>query len=257
MILPIGARGIITPGLGFIHPYPATGPFGGHATLGEKIAAYYKFNDSSGSTAVDSTGNYNATISGNVTLGEDGPINKAFYFDGTNSLVTVPDGVRQTGKYGITLWAKAYNWDNNTHPALYGGNHLSDNSYKGGIAISIYNSRYIYCDQYSSTTRHSIAYDFNGVMSTGTWYFYSLIYNNDHMYLYINASLVVSGQKGAMTIDWTGKSGNIGHMIGASYQGSKGIKRWKGHITEFGIWSDSLTSTEVTALYNSGNGLTY
>ena len=36
-----------------------------------------------------------------------------------------------------------------------------------------------------------------------------------------------------------------------------GANQWNGSMDELGIWNKELTTTEITALYNSGAGLTY
>ena len=59
-------------------------------TVSAELVAWWRFDDGSGTTAMDSTGNGNdGTLTGGATW-TDGPILGALDFSGTNSRVTAP-----------------------------------------------------------------------------------------------------------------------------------------------------------------------
>lgn len=53
------------------------------------------------------------------------------------------------------------------------------------------------------------------------------------------------------------RDGSAGFALGSFLATGAGDSHWDGLIDEVGFWKRVLTSTERTALYNSGNGLAY
>lgn len=86
------------------------------------------------------------------------------------------------------------------------------------------------------------------VTSFGAWVHMVVLYNGTNSRLYINNSLVASGT--LIALGGTYAEGteytNIGYYAGTDY--------WDGKIDELGIWDRVLTSAEVDALYNGGEG---
>lgn len=73
--------------------------------------AFWKLNETSGTTATDSSGNgHNGTYTGSPTLNQSGPFNgiKAVDFDGVDDFVSVGDDAAfTTTNYTLELWANA------------------------------------------------------------------------------------------------------------------------------------------------------
>jgi len=81
------------------------------AVVADGATAYWRLNDSSGTTAVDVIGGNNGTISGGVTLGQAGALadgDKAMSFDGTTSFIAVPDTaiLNFAGSFTLEAWIK-------------------------------------------------------------------------------------------------------------------------------------------------------
>jgi len=87
--------------------------------------------------------------------------------------------------------------------------------------------------------------------STGTWYYVVCAFDVDttNAVIYVNGSSIGTQTGGAAPLDGgtfycgTRSGGDAGFMDGL--------------LDECGLWNKTLTSDEVTSLYNSGNGLAY
>jgi hypothetical protein len=84
------------------------------------------------------------------------------------------------------------------------------------------------------------------VLSTGIWYHIAITYNalDGELKSYINGAIDIN----TTTTDYTTSLGTV--EIGRA-----GTDEFNGKIDEIGIWNEALTSAEITALYNSGSGL--
>jgi len=84
--------------------------------LADSPVAYWRLNETSGITAIDSVGSYNGTNVGSLTYGVSGPIvpafpgfdsgNTAYQFDGVTARVSVPALNLNSSNYTITVWVK-------------------------------------------------------------------------------------------------------------------------------------------------------
>ena len=87
-----------------------------------------------------------------------------------------------------------------------------------------------------------------GTPTVSNWHFIVCTYDGSNIKLYVDGSYI--GQ--------TAASGNIAGAAGATYLGAynKANDHYlNGKIDEVSIWNSALSSNEVSALYNSGNGL--
>jgi hypothetical protein len=241
MIQPIGARGIITPGLGFIHPYG--GPFSGHATLGGKIVNYYKLDSSSGTTAIDSCGANNITI------------------DYTSSW--------QTGKIGNCIRTTGKTANANALPMA--GLQSRTSAFTHGFWIKISAGGDLIWGQYSNSTSNLnfflgtktsgtdliwyctdrpsgswVQYDSTSKVSTDTWYFVLITMStSSEVNIYVNNNLILTRTtSGSTTVN--AALGLCGPATGRYH-----------YCDEWSIFNSVLTSGERDDLYADGDGLTY
>lgn len=126
--------------------------------------------------------------------------------------------------------------------------------------------QYIEYNYNSGTRRLSFSRDKAGVgdqgpkytitMGTSDWYHLVYTYDGTNVRAYINGSLVggptAASGNGSTTVSSSGFS--IGDRI---YSGGALGNKVRGIQDEVGLWSRAITADEVTALYNSGNGLAY
>jgi len=87
-------------------PAPSIHDYGVYLT--DLLSAYYKFDETEGTTLADATGNGNtATVSGGVTINQTGILGKAVLFDGTDGCLTIPLAAGLTFPavdYSISAW---------------------------------------------------------------------------------------------------------------------------------------------------------
>lgn len=214
--------------------------------LTDNILAYWNLNDdgSGGVSLVDSTGNgYTLTNNGGVTLGT-GINGGGAVFNGTNNLSTTQTSpIVGTSSFSYSCWI-------NVDPTTTGfanilGTRTSSGSGFGEWSVLVENLGLINIVQYSGNFDFaSSPYNFN------TTYFVTVV--NDETAgtssLYINGSLVTTGTLPPSL------SAGFPINLGANGDFSQALT---GLLDEVGIWNRALTSTEVTALYNSGDGLPY
>jgi hypothetical protein len=219
------------------------------STLLNNIEAYWNLNDngSGGVSLVDSTGNSNTlTNNGGVTLGT-GIINGDAVFLGNysqsieQSLSCGSLFTPGTGNFSISLWANSTT-NATTYPAVIGCEYTNfsiyflDNIVPDGIRVA--------CAGGSDISIPSVA-DYN------LWYNIVFSRNAGDVSIYLNGNLVGTGTNNGF-IDFT--TPNPLYLGENSY----GIDTcFNGQIDEVGIWSRSLTGSEVTELYNGGSGITY
>jgi Concanavalin A-like lectin/glucanases superfamily len=88
----------------------------------------------------------------------------------------------------------------------------------------------------------------NVALSLNTWYHVVTYYNGASSKCYINGS--------SNSISLNAITTNTGSLYIGGKSGA-GTANFAGAMEEFGIWNRELTQSDVTALYNSGNGLPY
>lgn len=93
-----------------------------------------------------------------------------------------------------------------------------------------------------------------GTLNTATWYHVGVTYNKTAgtCAFYINGSASGTGSSLPTSINNT----NVDFMVGAIKNNGTPSYFVNGKIDELGIWSKALSTTEITDLYNSGNGQT-
>lgn len=85
-------------------------------------------------------------------------------------------------------------------------------------------------------------------LSTSTWYMLTMTYDSTNGgIVYVNGS-----SDGTFAANGTINTGGDEFFLG--YQQGYANRHFDGAIDEVGVWSRSLTSTEITDLYNSGAG---
>ena len=211
------------------------------ADLTTDLIAYYKLDETSGTTVTDSTGTNNAT-NYNVTVNQTGKIDKAYDFNG--NLAYLQSGAQSfTGNsnYTISAWIKTDVAD--TYQVIFSNGIESP---EAGLKFKINSNNTIGVDLANVVGTTSTS-----TVSTGTWYFVTLTKSENTYQIYINGS--ADGSAGTIT------SSNIS-AIGTQRIGrdvSSGTDYFNGLLDEVGVWSRALTSQEVSDLYNSGDGISY
>jgi hypothetical protein len=208
--------------------------------LTTNIVAYWKLDESSGN-ATDSVGS-NTLTNTNVTY-TAGKINNGAVFNSTTDKFA-PASVPVTGNSAFTVsaWVYPTNTGSEQGFVFYWGNISSKAStylkynLSGGAKIGF--------GAFGADLTYSVT------LTTSTWYHLVYTYDQSNAILYINGSAVSTQGLSGLNV------GTNTARVGISIDDDSSSV-WKGSLDEIGIWSRALSSTEVTSLYNSGNGIQY
>lgn len=221
----------------------------------DNIVSYWTLDETSG-TRADSHGNNDLTDNNTVGYGT-GKISNAADFEYSNSeYLSIADG-SQSGLDGmsnlsVSLWA----WVESTainYPNLI--SKWSDTA-RGWAVVILSGKFYFYTnpDGASGTTTSVAA---TNSLSTGTWYHLvgTFTSGTNGQKLYINGSLDAQATPIGSVINNNSAAFQMGNSPGQF--GGYSSNYFDGLIDEVGIWNRVLSGTEVSELYNSGNGFAY
>lgn len=201
-------------------------------------------------SASDVYGTNNGTLMNGCTF-TTGKIGKAFIFDGVNDHVALPTNtLRFTGDFSCSLWVYIPT-NSSTNQTLIGC--LRQPSIWKGWDINIYQNR-IYFEAADASSLKSYAYINNS--NIGAWkHIVGTFKNGTGGKLYIDGTLQGSFAMTAPIVYDSTDTPTIGCMsygAGLTWFAQNGIK-----MDAISTWTKELSSTEVTDLYNSGNGKQY
>ena len=216
-------------------------------TNGINTLAYWKFDEDTGTTLNDATGNgYTGSFSG--TTGSQwviGKINSGLSFNGTNNFVSLGGSLSVTN-VTVAAWIKTttngrliFNAQSN-NPLIY----LS----VGPTSAGGTNNKVV---AYFRTLSGSVLVASGATNVTdGNWHYVAVVRNvsSQQVLIYVDGNL-------DSTISYTDTG-----TITAALNGIGGVgggSNFSGTIDEVGIWNQALNATQISELYNSGNGLQY
>jgi len=225
------------------------------------LVAYYKLDETSGTTVVDSTGINDGTLGGSsIVQGEDGIINTGYYAD-IEQATTVSTDFILTGTLGITgdenrsisAWIK-YN----------GTKDLKVFSTGDACVASASWDVLIFSGGYLKTGSSGGSYDSANIVipDDDTFHHIAVVYSGGG--ILTGSKLFVDGNE--ITATSSVGSDNVPtatdnyNAIGGSYcsNSPSGMRtRWDGFLDEVAIYDKALSSIEISELYNSGSGLIY
>jgi hypothetical protein len=217
------------------------------------LASYY-FNSGN---ANDDIGPYNGTAIG-ATLTNDrfGNPNHAYYFWGIpNSYInlTTSSVIKQPVE-SISLWVKtdtvSYAGNGSAYnPILVTKCQAGNNYYE---AYSLYytpsNAEFITIETHPPANER---YFFSNPVNFHSWYHVVLAYDNDSIWLYVNATLQQTMYKGFSSVFLTSDSVMLGN--GANTQNNR---FFHGAIDDIGFYDHVLNQQEIHVLYTAGNPVT-
>jgi hypothetical protein len=214
--------------------------------LTDNLIAYWKLDEISGN-ASDSSGN-GYTLTNNNTVGyASGKINNGADFGSSNTnkyfSATLIDPDSYNSGFSIGFWVKFNSLASSQK--IFSFNDLS----WGGIhfrALSSTDTRFRFGNGVTSDGGETA---YTSSWSTGTWYYIVMTHSATANKYYVNGSQVATDTT-SVTLANNGTTFNIGRDTGNNEYANS-------IVDEFGIWGKELSSTEVTALYNSGNGISY
>jgi hypothetical protein len=220
--------------------YARTG--GAGFILTTNLDSYYNLDEESGTNVLDIHGENNLT-SANATLDETGILEKSYLMNTGGSKIDVLNLLKGRTKGTIQIWFKK-----STHEAksllnihqtatwvYFDIDVLSD----GKVRVSQNNN---------GTGSNSINLSTSNAFSTTNWNHLVFDWDENGMRLTLNGTETTNAT--AFFIPNAGNDGRIGSKP------EDGVT-FGGYIDEFGLWNERLTTEEISALNNSGNGLSY
>lgn len=202
---------------------------------GEGLVGYWKFDEGTGTTALDSSGyNRNGTISG-ATVNQTGQVGKAYSFGGDGDNVNLGNVFDYTiGNFSYAFWIKLNSLAAQTVP-LYKGRYEVDGWY---VNVETNGITRIVTNILSSAVSLSSG---AGAITTGTWYHIVGVKNGSFSKLYINGAEAASGTLQNPT------SASDDFLIGSYRAGALPVN---GLVDDVRIWNRALSAAEAGDLYN-------
>ena len=210
------------------------------ASTATNLLAYWTFDEGSGTTAYDTSGNNNTgTVANAVWI--DGMVGPALLFDG-GEFVTVPNSASLNPVVGITVSAWIYPPDSWSQTPRILQKGLSDNQYR------------LFCDT-------SLKFDLfgvtNGTVATslpapGSWHHIAGTYDGSVLAIYVDGQLAAQ-QSASGPIAITTDPLNI-----ASKPSGTIFTRFNGNIDDVRIYGSALPADQIAQLYQTdtvGDGL--
>jgi len=214
------------------------------------------------STPNDSISTNNGTLMNGCLITTSGKIGSAFTFDGVNDYVQLPtDSLNSlTGDFSFSTWAYLTGSiiDNVTHTLLSNSYAPSWYNNPGGFDIQVYNSHFSF-NSYDKTNTYGIIDYFDSssvIIKRNQWQNYTVTKTGTTLNLYIDGSLVKTQTITTVPTYYSTKTKPClyGMLYDATlrYSGTNGSK-----LDATTLWTRTLTSSEVSGIYNSGNGNQY
>jgi len=196
--------------------------------------AAWGFNEGSGTTTADATGNGNTgTLSGAVWTAS-GRFGSALTFDGTNDLVTINDAPGLDLSSGMTIEAWVY------PTTLSGWRTVLMKESTGGLAWALYGHNNAPHPAVTVNTGGSDV-SINGLQSlpANTWSFLSATFDGTTLRLFLDGNQVSSTSLTGSLIATAGALRLGGNLVWGEY--------FAGRIDEVRIYNRALTSAEIQA----------
>jgi hypothetical protein len=210
--------------------------------LSDDIDAYYNFNETSGTNVDDGVGSNDGTHSAGVSVNQTGKIDKCILLGGEASppVLDIPtDGYSDS--WSISFWIKK----------LSGGDGASKRVLQGeGGNTPVFTFEPTSATEFDVYSGGGSEWQTGWIPTDGTWYHVVYVMDTsgtDTEYLYVNGSEVATNND---TRTHTGNNWIVGSE-------STGNRNFAGNLDELGFWNRALSSSEVSELYNSGDGLAY
>jgi hypothetical protein len=211
--------------------------------LVDNLLAYYSLEGNSN----DSLGGFNGTDNSITYSAGNGKISQGGGFAGTSSIrLATSFGNTVTNQFSISMWIKPTGVT--TRQVLFEKSNGASNAGSswsfelGNVSGKI--TMVIFIGGGNSQVSSSAS------ITAGVWTHVAAVYNGSTIQLYVNGS--ASGSVGA-----AGNINNVTPTPAFGYYYDISLLGYTGAMDEMGVWNKALTSTEITELYNAGNGLTY
>jgi hypothetical protein len=214
---------------------------GGYVTKGDvwsfttfrAIAAWWKFDEGTGTIAYDSVGNNNGTVYGATWT--TGKIAGALSFNGTSNYVDCGSGPSNYDNITVSAWMKT-----STEGVVVSNRY---GSWGYGTWYTLSSTSIAIGDNSQGGYRYL---NFNATTLDGLWHHVVYTKNGTNHAIYVDGSL---DQEFTSNADI---SQNVPTFIGRKWTNSSGVAWFNGVIDDVRIYNRALTAEEVNQIYQSG-----
>lgn len=239
---------------------PTVAAAGGGSPLLTGIVSYWKLEESGTNNRIDELGTNTLTASAGMTNTASAIIGNGALFNGSSKLSVASNAsIEFTTNFSVSLWiyqasiatniAFINKWDYPTDASFTLQTSNTDAA----------NLRLFVAD--SDLDGGSNIVDTSGAnLSNGTWYHVVVVYdgtqtgNTNRAKIYVNGSDLTVNVLGTIVASI---NQSVAPLNFSSWEGASRFMGNGDRLDEIGVWSRSLTSAEVTQLYNGGAGLQY
>lgn len=214
-----------------------------------KLVAWWKLDETSGTTAYDSAGKYNGTVHG--ARWTRGQVGGALEFDGKDDYIDI-DIPAPLEQMTIAMWLK--------YDTVQGESPMEPGSYSSLISRDDYmDTGSVHLNLINIDGSVFIDFNVNGMMeefqsesslTAGTWYHVMVTYDNPNK----TATIYINGQVDISIDETAGPAligeAAIGDWTGAFYETDRHLD---GTLDDIRIYNYALSEDEVTAIYKSAN----
>ncbi|MBP9751907.1 MAG: LamG domain-containing protein [Candidatus Moranbacteria bacterium] len=199
------------------------------------LKAYWKFDETAGTSATDSSGNNNTGTLQSSPSRVEGKKNKAITFNGSNQYVSVPDSTSINIGTAVTVsaWVKGDSWadgDTNAVYIKYLSHYVTVNT-SGNVGVYGYGKSPV-------GYHHS-----NQALKTGIWYNIAVTIDASEFRIYIDGKL-------DKTVSATGTlSTSAGQAAAIGAEPGGGSRYFNGSIDEVRIYNRALPMEEIASSY--------
>jgi len=211
------------------------------------MVSYWKFDETSGTTAYDAFGRNNGTVSG-ATWNSSGKVGGALSFDGVDDYVSVSDSdsLDITNQLTIDLWVKPQTTQSTTYPILVEKSPVNT-IYELILDNGGYHAFGKYVFYFDGGTGRVIS---TTNWNTGQWAHIAVTYDGSYVKMYVNGVLESSTPYTSPILTSTDPL-----LLGDS---SGHANSYAGLIDEVAIYNRALTAEEIQQQYQNGlNGKGY
>jgi Concanavalin A-like lectin/glucanases superfamily len=221
------------------------------AVLANSPSNYYKFNETGGSTAADSSGNsIPGTYTSGVTFGAAGPCSvdgaTAVTLNGTNAGITTSNPIPRPATFSFEIWIKT----TTTAGGLLMGVFTDPTAPTGGSDPVLYmtNTGAIHFGMYDSFGAYTYNVESTGTYNDGAWHLIDATYSNTARMALSVDGVSVGTNTGIPQNHYTGYL-RIGYGSLAGWPNPPASGGFTGSIADAALYPTVLSTAQITADY--------
>ncbi len=209
----------------------------------------WNFDEGTGTSAYDSSGNGGTGTLLGTTSWATGKIGKALSFDGSSGYVSIPSStfLNITGDITIEAWAKPNLLDSNYHDIIFKGTTTSNSTRQYGLRLNSSNNWEGLL--YTGTTANSAGNVAASAANANRWDHVVMVRSGTIMYIYIN------GKQTDYSSNITGSLNTTSNIAAVGRIGAASGEYFPGLIDNVKIFNYARTPAQIAYDYNRGGAL--